>query len=1202
MTNFTKLFVAVAALLVGIACTTDTTENLGVAVGGHTEIALSLESSRTQLGEKVDNVYPLYWSEGDKISVNGVVSEALEASADGNESAVFTLNGNVAYPYNIVSPAAEGISAVTSGCQAVVFPATQSYVANNVDGNAVVMYGYAENGETPILKHLTGVLRIAVKGQVTLSSLAVTSAKGALAGTYDVNCANGELVAQAGSTSDTVTMSFGEGLTLGTEATPIFVALPAGEYGLVSVTLNTTEGEKMVVKFDTHDRDIAAGKVREFSEIGFVANAGDEEDLFVIDSKEALIAFAANPTKSAKVTAAIDMSGVAWTPIDGFGQTFDGGNFAIKGLSAPLFKNSNGVIKGVKLEDVNIVSNNTLVLGAVVCNLFANADKTGVVENCSVSGTITINNSTLILASSYDSLYEVAHFGGVVGSLHGGSIVNCVNEAKVQIDAVAKADNAVVIHSFVGGVVGCSSTVALGDSVGYSSVRGCENYGAINYHDTAIKQVLVPHVGGIVGATTKENQGEISNCSNYGAIDYNSTSGMIDTSLGIDGGLTMGGIVGSSYGVMENNSNYGILTISGGKPKGLHLGGVAGSISPIKFYNNHNHTSGIITVDKSVLSWSINVAGLVAEYVNNAAVDDESVDSCSNDGAIEVHASTDPAIAIGTYYYRVAGLTCYQNFTIRNCENKANGDITVSGDVILARKNDQPCYGVVGAMAYMTTAGSPYNIVNRGDVNVYTNVSVIDGITDDTHCRLDIAGVAGYFTRSLIDGASNYGNITIGKPGVAQTIQANGIFIGGVSAHETASVDCVSINEGNVTIHDNVTLNSGKNIFVSTMHGYIGKVLGTNNTNKGELICNGTYTVAGDGTYIGGVAGWMNGASITNVTNEGNVTFGGTTSGSLYLAGVVGETGAACTLTDVSNKGVVTDTKEAKNTGVTYLGGIIGYAAKATTFTRVSNSTKQGVKYGIVFSRQSSKTSGSCDLRIGGIVGRVNGLVTTADYLTNSAGLLINGYQLGSSGISLGGIAGMFNNSAHVLKGLVQNSGEIYYEGRCPKSNFGFAGCIATIGSGATTYENIVNTGNIIAKKAYSDSYPTGTAEKSMQIGGVIASVSSSAGAPLSNAKCFCDMTMEGVASVREVNGTTFTNSFGMLMGGMAVGKVSNSHCGGSILLEYDTEDEIYEGVTLNKDNYFDYISGTQMTADEAKTANCGYISSIDATPVFSTK
>ena len=1191
MKNLAKLFVAVAVLAAGVACTTDATEDLGVAVGGKTTITLSLEESRTQLGEKTDGVYPLYWSDGDKISINGAVSEAL--TEGGSANATFTLNGQPTYPYNVIYPA--------SSANEVTFLATQEYTAGTFAAGTAPMYGYAESSADAIqMHHLIGALRFDISGSATLSKLTIEAEIGNLAGTYSVDCATGALTLVQGTSSQKVTLSFGEGLALGTTSTPIYVAVPAGNYGLISVTLNAVSGEKMAIKFDTSIKPIQTGRVREFAPFEFVANVS-EDDLFVIDSKEALIAFAAAPTKSAIVTADIDMTGVAWTPIDGFSHTFDGDGFAIKGLSAPLFKNTNGVIKGVKLTDVNIASNNTLVLGAIACNLFANADKSGLVEDCSVSGTITINNSLLSLASSYDSLYEVAHFGGVVGSLHGGSVVNCVNEAKIQVDAVAKSDNEVVVHAFVGGVVGCSSTVALAETVNYSSVNGCHNKGAINYHDKAIKQVLVPHVGGVVGATTKDNYGEISNCSNSGAIDSNSTSGMVDTSLGIDGGLTMGGIAGSSYGVMENNNNYGVLTISGGKPKGIHLGGVAGTIAPIKFYNNHNLTSGKITVDKSVLSWSINVAGLVAEYVNNATVEDESVDSCSNDGAIEVHASTDPAIAIGTYYYRVAGLTCYQNFTIRNCENKANGDITVSGDVILARKNDQPCYGVVGAMAYMTTAGNPYNIVNRGDVNVYTNVSIIDGITDETHCRLDIAGVAGYFTRSLMDGASNYGNITIGKPGVAQTIQANGIFIGGVSAHETASVDCVSINEGNVTIHDKVTLNSGKNIFVSTMHGYIGKVLGTNNTNKGELVCNGTYTIAGDGTYIGGVAGWVNGASITNATNEGNVTFGGTTSGALYLAGIVGETGAACTLTDVSNKGVVTDTKEAKNTGVTYLGGIIGYANKAITLTRVSNSTKQGVKYGIVFSRQSSKTSGSCDLRIGGIVGRVNGLVTTADYLTNSAGLLVNGYQLGSSGISLGGIAGMFNNSAHVLKGLVQNSGEIYYEGRCPKSNFGFAGCIATIGSGATTYENIINTGDIIAKKAYSDSYPTAES-KTMQVGGVIASVSASAGAPLSNAKCFCNMTMEGVASVRVINGTSYTNSFGMLMGGMATGVVKNSHCGGSILLEYDTEDEGYKGVTLNKDNYFDYISGTQMTADEAKAAGCGYISSIDATPVYSTK
>ena len=79
MKNLIKIFVAVVALF-AYACVTDTTEDLGVKLEGQTtEITLSLEESRTHLGEKADGIYPLYWSEGDAIAVNGVASKALTA-------------------------------------------------------------------------------------------------------------------------------------------------------------------------------------------------------------------------------------------------------------------------------------------------------------------------------------------------------------------------------------------------------------------------------------------------------------------------------------------------------------------------------------------------------------------------------------------------------------------------------------------------------------------------------------------------------------------------------------------------------------------------------------------------------------------------------------------------------------------------------------------------------------------------------------------------------------------------------------------------------------------------------------------------------------------------------------------------------------------------------------------------------------------
>ena len=108
MKTITRFLLAVVAV-VAFSCTTDTTQDLGVGLGnngGLTEITLSLEASRTQLGEKAGDLYPLQWSEGDKISVNGVESNALSAEDVGKTTATFSVAGTPAKPYCIAYPAA----------------------------------------------------------------------------------------------------------------------------------------------------------------------------------------------------------------------------------------------------------------------------------------------------------------------------------------------------------------------------------------------------------------------------------------------------------------------------------------------------------------------------------------------------------------------------------------------------------------------------------------------------------------------------------------------------------------------------------------------------------------------------------------------------------------------------------------------------------------------------------------------------------------------------------------------------------------------------------------------------------------------------------------------------------------------------------------------------------------------------------------
>ena len=168
MKRLTKLLSAAVALF-ACACATDATDDLGITLGGQTtEVAISLEESRTQLGEKVDGVYKLYWSEGDQIAINGIASDALKAEQSGGGNAQFTFAGTVDYPYNILYP--------SSGTENVVtFLAQQSYSEGTFCNNAAPMYGYvaapAEGEEVaPIqINHLAGVLRLAVKGDKTLS-------------------------------------------------------------------------------------------------------------------------------------------------------------------------------------------------------------------------------------------------------------------------------------------------------------------------------------------------------------------------------------------------------------------------------------------------------------------------------------------------------------------------------------------------------------------------------------------------------------------------------------------------------------------------------------------------------------------------------------------------------------------------------------------------------------------------------------------------------------------------------------------------------------------------------------------------------------------------------------------------------------------------------------------------------------------------
>ena len=272
MKSFLKLL-----LLVGMAFTACQTDRTAI-IDGVTSLEISIPHTRTSLGEKVDGTYPVYWSEGDKISVNGVASSEAVIDGANPSRAQFSFDETVNYPLNILYPAGTKVR----------FPAEQSYAEGTFAEGSVPMCGYAANkGEAITMKHLAVLLRFPVKARiegVTLHKIVITSPGAQLAGEFAVDCQRGA-IAPVGEGPHSVTYIANTQLSTSSEHI-FYVALPAIEVGDCTVEFVDSNGEKMVAAWGGNS--LSAGVMREFSSIIYTPKTlctllpfGVEEDDFI---------------------------------------------------------------------------------------------------------------------------------------------------------------------------------------------------------------------------------------------------------------------------------------------------------------------------------------------------------------------------------------------------------------------------------------------------------------------------------------------------------------------------------------------------------------------------------------------------------------------------------------------------------------------------------------------------------------------------------------------------------------------------------------------------------------------------------------------------------------------------------------------------------------------------------------------------------
>ena len=310
-------------------------------------------------------------------------------------------------------------------------------------------------------------------------------------------------------------------------------------------------------------------------------------------------------------------------------------------------------------------------------------------------------------------------------------------------------------------------------------------------------------------------------------------------------------------------------------------------------------------------------------------------------------------------------------------------------------------------------------------------------------------------------------------------------------------------------------------------------------------------------------------SKVTKCSNQGTITVSSQNiTGDTYVGGLLAIPSTAqgfTTLTDCNNYGDILFNNSTTG-GFTYIGGLIGIfstSKHATTLTGCENYGNVSFDDGIA----------SNDLIIGGIVGYA--AISTTLRLENCA----NHGKLHTKGacssiFRMGGIVGVLSaTSQSIFLGRITNSGEINYDNfNCGTAHIG--GIIGATDKDNYTSQNfvLINTGNINGSKSGG----------AYAVGGIVGAINSGEYS-IKNARCFCDIT------TKNANGTA-------MIAGTKHLYIYSSHAGGRV-----STDGGNTFVTLNYQNYYQYLSraAANWTAEDAKTKNCGYISSIYAKPAF---
>ena len=248
-------------------------EDIQSPEGMPVEVAVSLtDVTKTVLGPSDGVSRKVYWTDGDRICINGLVSDPLSGMPAESSHASFTFSSAPGTPYSVLYPAS-----FYKNSNTVTLPAVQTYQAGGFATGTEPLAGYMDSADAPVtLQHLCCVVQLKLKKDpaVALGKIEKITFRGnageQVCGDFTINYPSATLTPASSSEGDrqlqyTLSQTLSESVAL-----EVYLVVPARTYAGGFTVEIEDDAHRTMTRVKPSSASLSAGKLVKMPEFTFV--------------------------------------------------------------------------------------------------------------------------------------------------------------------------------------------------------------------------------------------------------------------------------------------------------------------------------------------------------------------------------------------------------------------------------------------------------------------------------------------------------------------------------------------------------------------------------------------------------------------------------------------------------------------------------------------------------------------------------------------------------------------------------------------------------------------------------------------------------------------------------------------------------------------------------------------------------------------